>query len=1176
MPLQKSIVSFPFDKGIQQKGSEANSEPGSLKTCENFSFMKNGKLQRRKGFTCQNNSRATITSPSSIDYGNALLKRGDELLIADKDFLWSRTNIDTAKLDMAGKYKHCTLTNDFVETPQRQKQGPAQYALGSNNVEVFFWVEYELGFEQTRSANAAITSYYCYADIRDSITGHFYLRRHLVTTYTRETSASTTTRLYTHPQPQVVNCAGKIYLLYLKDDSGTLRIYRQLIDTTGTPTVSSLTPASETILKDPGVSSPHSNAPLAATPVFSAVACNNARVSNGFVCTWIVASDEARIVTYNSNAESLDHLNWNPTTDGASTHADFVFYALDASAPDAGITTGIQLCAINDDTSDVAHKQYAAFYSRDISGTTFPGMHFFAANLSAYEELDNSVKAVTPGTHVITGTAMTKSDNGGLFIVLEVADEKRTVENNAKSGTAFTDETATGGIGTAAYVKDWYANHQVVGLTYTRGDTDSLAVGKTVTYAGSLTTDAFRYDGKVYFGVSVCHDKFETELEEAHGLNNNLIIHEFDTQTSSDALDLYQPIASLMTGAAPSTYIAEHYHRTIIDTGGRRLLYGIQRVTESGSKFIFGANRFSEFLPYKNPSFEIEAIRGITKAVLDFAPEKLPQSVENQGTLLVTGGFTHAYDGSRVFENEAFVGPVILEGAVEDTNTGGSLAAGVYFYKAVDEYSDANGNVYQSRPSTQVSVTVTSGNVTATKQTINLTLGPWAPTCRGMQNSCAIYRTEPNGSIFYKLAQVKYDTDAGAIMFTDTGEFDTNLHEQEPLYTNGGLPSHECIGSTKDITIHRNRVSCVTADNVIFHSKTIHDVTAARFCVHPAFVTLLNADKRPINGIASTVEHLLVFTRDNGYYITGDGPTDIGARGFSEPRLLSPAVGARPDAPTLLTPIGVIFQSARGIYAIGNELTVRNLGAAVEDIINDGDENQTHQRLVSIATNEKANEIYLALENPRHHAASSASSDTEDILCYNYAFRAFTNWSISTSKLLNGTAPYCRGLVVIDGELFRLSQTGYFQKMQTYQIADSSPTLTYADSIEGTGTSTAYSSTLETNFLNFGQRQERFRVYRVGVHGNYLDASRLIVTLFQDYKTSGNTLSTMTTSSDPDPYHVRAHVDTQKCMAFAVKISIPSYGGSAADDLELESVAFEVARRSPRLKLPATQTLVDT
>jgi hypothetical protein len=78
-------------------------------------------------------------------------------------------------------------------------------------------------------------------------------------------------------------------------------------------------------------------------------------------------------------------------------------------------------------------------------------------------------------------------------------------------------------------------------------------------------------------------------------------------------------------------------------------------------------------------------------------------------------------------------------------------------------------------------------------------------------------------------------------------------------------------------------------------------------------------------------DKLIIFKKNAMYYITGDGPDNTGANNdFTTPVFISSVVGCTNQNSIVLTPMGLMFQSDKGIWLLGRDLSTQYIGAPVE------------------------------------------------------------------------------------------------------------------------------------------------------------------------------------------------------------------------------------------------------
>src|SRR5208283_5242873 len=86
----------------------------------------------------------------------------------------------------------------------------------------------------------------------------------------------------------------------------------------------------------------------------------------------------------------------------------------------------------------------------------------------------------------------------------------------------------------------------------------------------------------------------------------------------------------------------------------------------------------------------------------------------------------------------------------------------------------------------------------------------------------------------------------------------------------------------------------------------------------------------PITALAPMDGNLVIFKKNAIYYINGTGPDNTGANSqYSQPLFISSTVGCINTNSIVFTDSGLIFQSDKGLWLLGRNLSVQYIGAAV-------------------------------------------------------------------------------------------------------------------------------------------------------------------------------------------------------------------------------------------------------
>lgn len=261
--------------------------------------------------------------------------------------------------------------------------------------------------------------------------------------------------------------------------------------------------------------------------------------------------------------------------------------------------------------------------------------------------------------------------------------------------------------------------------------------------------------------------------------------------------------------------------------------------------------------------------------------------------------------------------------------TTGYLGTGSYQYIICYEYTDNNGRIVRSTPSEPRAITFNSGTSNYTTIT-----GPMLRLTAKTDVRIAIYRTELNGSTFYRVTSVIdpifNDPTQDAFSYED-GLSDDDLIARERLYTDGGILEASSPPSARLATTYRNRVwlSGLEDPQELWYSKTLVPGEPVEFCA------LLTLRTDPLGGnitaLGSLDSALVIFKERAIYRVSGDGPNNIGTGiYFDDPQLITTDVGCTNPNSVATTPQGLVFQSSKGIMLIDRGLGVSYIGAPIE------------------------------------------------------------------------------------------------------------------------------------------------------------------------------------------------------------------------------------------------------
>ncbi len=335
----------------------------------------------------------------------------------------------------------------------------------------------------------------------------------------------------------------------------------------------------------------------------------------------------------------------------------------------------------------------------------------------------------------------------------------------------------------------------------------------------------------------------------------------------------------------------------------------------------------------------IYAQNGVNLAAFDLGI--VPQyDSEIARTLHLTGGYLWMFDGVRPVEHGFHVWPEDI--GVSTSTTGGNLADQTYFYQVTYEWTDAQGNIHRSAPSVPVKQ-VTSGGGTSTN-TISI------PTLRLTQKltpnavRIVVYRWSTAQQNYYQVSSISSpllnNPAIDSVTFTDTLA-DSSILGNELIYTTGGVVENIAAPAESASTLFKSRMFIVDAEDrdLVWYSKQVIQTVPVEFSdvftIYVAPTAGAQGSTGHITALSAMDDKLIVFKRSAMYYIVGTGPDNTGANNdFSEPVFITSTVGCANPNSIVQMPMGLMFQSDKGIWLLGRDLTSKYIGAPVESFNN--------------------------------------------------------------------------------------------------------------------------------------------------------------------------------------------------------------------------------------------------
>jgi hypothetical protein len=378
--------------------------------------------------------------------------------------------------------------------------------------------------------------------------------------------------------------------------------------------------------------------------------------------------------------------------------------------------------------------------------------------------------------------------------------------------------------------------------------------------------------------------------------------------------------------------------RLAYSNGGGYRVTGLPEVNVNGFNATVGYE-YADLVQAVNKSQGLVSPLGVYSQTginsVTFTLGTIPKSVEIGNTLNLTGGFLWTYDGYSPVENDFFLWPDSIEATT--ATTGGALTEQTYFYQVLYEWTDNQGNPYRSAPSIPISV-VTTGTTSA--NTINI------PTLRltyKLANpvKITIYRWSTGQQNYYEITSILLpllnDTAVDSVQFVDT-RMDSDILGNALIYTTGGVVEDVGAPSFNSLTLFDDRLWGIDAEdpNLLWYSKQVIENTPVEmsdlFTLYVAPSISAQGSTGETKCIVPMDDKLILFKRDALYYINGSGPDNTGANSqYSQPTFIASTVGSENQSSIVYTPMGLMFQSDKGIWLLDRGLNTSYIGAPVED-----------------------------------------------------------------------------------------------------------------------------------------------------------------------------------------------------------------------------------------------------
>lgn len=296
--------------------------------------------------------------------------------------------------------------------------------------------------------------------------------------------------------------------------------------------------------------------------------------------------------------------------------------------------------------------------------------------------------------------------------------------------------------------------------------------------------------------------------------------------------------------------------------------------------------------------------------------------------------------GSNVIVVSSATGLMVGQTLI-DVTTGGTFSPGLQTNSTITAISGTSVTISLPAIATTTASIITVDTIANTLYVPTLRL-----TYKEGNNPIRIvgYRWSAAQQVYYQFTSVTNptfnDKTVDFVTIVDTSA-DISILGQTLLYTTGGVV--ENIGAPASIAsaLFKNRLFLVDAEdrNLLWYSKQVIEGVPVEmsdlFTLYVAPTSGAQGSTGPITALSAMDDKLIIFKKDAIYYLTGIGPDNTGASNdFSDPVFITANVGCANPSSIVLMPNGVMFQSDKGIWLLGRDLSTNYIGAPVEQFNN--------------------------------------------------------------------------------------------------------------------------------------------------------------------------------------------------------------------------------------------------
>jgi len=378
-----------------------------------------------------------------------------------------------------------------------------------------------------------------------------------------------------------------------------------------------------------------------------------------------------------------------------------------------------------------------------------------------------------------------------------------------------------------------------------------------------------------------------------------------------------------------------------LDTGAANFMTGqtgLPQIERAGSSLTVAVAYLAGLVKATEQTFA--ASIAIRLTTVDFAHNDSHANIEWGEGLYMGGGMLLQYDGDSFVESGFLVPFPGADAPTPSTVVGTHLTLlAEYSYLFVYEWTNIRGEREQGTTYGPVVVAALTG----TDNKLAFALRTLAHTLKqGSRGDVVIaaYRTlaNPNeDSPHFRVGQVANNPSADTVVFEDTLA-DADAAELEQFYQDAGELENTAPPSGHILASGNGRVligGFADAPNDAMASKQRTPGRALEFSdFMPRIV--FPGEGGDLTALAFLNETVIGFKAGRLYRVRGDGPNNVGSGEFFPAELISSDTGTSSARSVVVTPMGIMFEGAKGKMLLDQALQLHYIGAPLEKLPDPG------------------------------------------------------------------------------------------------------------------------------------------------------------------------------------------------------------------------------------------------